>query len=84
MTAPAPKAVDLRTAMGWLEQIQPDESMGNRIFFALQALELVACTCPWPADAVSTRHLMGCPAGMILDKALGVAMVDRMHAARLR
>jgi protein gp37 len=25
-------------------------------------LETAQCTCPWPADAKATRHLLGCPA----------------------
>lgn len=25
-------------------------------------LELAQCNCPWPADAIRTRHLMSCPA----------------------
>lgn len=73
---------DVARAMRMLDDIKPDETQANRIFIALQALELVACDCPWPADAVQTRHFGMCAAGRILDKALGVRFVDLMHRGR--
>lgn len=33
----------------------------ERLRGLLRKAELALCTCPWPSDAVATRHIMGCP-----------------------
>ena len=39
------------------------------------ALELAQCNCPWPKDAIKTRHLLDCPADQRPRKRWGLDWV---------
>lgn len=38
------------------------EAAFKAAYLAFKKLKLKVCTCPWPADAEQTRHILGCPA----------------------
>ena len=44
-----------------LAEYENDETNRRRAdAFKIRTLEREICTCPWPADAVKTRHLLSC------------------------